>query len=122
MLNGIRRQVPPLAAAVRQVVDGNEKAEHDDDARRCERRILRLPPFELIGDLPPHHDRIEQHEHESGPGHVLRVLTDLGPHDEDERAPRRTRATPIQLMMLRMRATIGSTAPAFGFNRPHRQK
>ncbi len=55
-----RRQVPALVVAARQIVDGREDAEHDQDARERQRAEARLASGELAGDLAPLAEHVEE--------------------------------------------------------------
>ncbi len=83
----VLRQIPSLVAAIRQVVDRDEDAQHDDDARRGNRSVARIPALEERDDLAPLSECVDQDERKSGVGTIRRVLIPLGLREaNDQRA------------------------------------
>ena len=70
----VRGQVPALVLPRADVVDGDQDAEHDEDADAGQRAVARLAPREHLRDLAPLAERVGEHADQAGPRQVVGVL------------------------------------------------
>jgi hypothetical protein len=91
----VRREVPPPVLLRRQVVDGNQNAEHHQNADAGNRAVPCIAPPEESDDFAPLSDGVEQHERQSGPRRIDRVLIPLGPEHADRQGAEDERHTDI---------------------------
>ncbi len=89
------RQVPPLVLPVRDPVDRDEDAEHDQHARGGNRAVLDVPSLKRARDVAPLAERVQCRDDEPAerqaliPGRQVRAreAQDDGGHDEQDAYP-----------------------------------